>query len=56
MKAALTIWLIAASIFAACANPIAGPEIALAIRYLKAQGITTLSSFYFDRTGVFFVN
>jgi hypothetical protein len=51
MKAALTIWLIAASMAAACANAVADPEIVLAIRYFKAQGASHAQLFLFRQDG-----
>jgi hypothetical protein len=51
MKAGLTIWVIVASIAAACANAAADPEIVVAIRYLKAHGTSHAQLFLFREGG-----
>jgi hypothetical protein len=51
MKASLTIWLIVASLAVACANAVAGAEIVVSIRYLKAQGASHAQLFLFREDG-----
>ncbi|MBV8101721.1 MAG: hypothetical protein JOZ31_21470 [Verrucomicrobia bacterium] len=51
MKAALTIWLVAASMAASRANNLADSEIVVAIRYLKAKGTSHAQLFLFREDG-----